>query len=173
MQPTGWLNFFGTEDESEVVEVLKERGSSSWEFKDGPADLGKVAYQHYNCPGTQVHALTGKETLFASPLAFHYAAREWWASKYGGPKSLEDFQHLRKRTHLAGRPDPQFILVSYGDGSEMSAEDVDDICRAVDESKVDWSWEKGDAVILDNQLWAHAREPYTGERSVMTAFGER
>jgi alpha-ketoglutarate-dependent taurine dioxygenase len=43
--------------------------------------------------------------------------------------------------------------------------------RAVyDQTKIRFSWEKNDLMLLDNMLFTHGRESFTGARKVLTGM---
>lgn len=60
--------------------------------------------------------------------------------------------------------------VTYGDGSEISVDDlmtVSEISRSVE---VAFPWEQGDVMVIDNILAMHGRKPFTGPRSIIVAM---
>jgi alpha-ketoglutarate-dependent taurine dioxygenase len=59
----------------------------------------------------------------------------------------------------------------YGDGQPIPDEVIEEIRRAYRAESISWPWQPGDAVLLDNMLVAHGREPYTGERRVVVSMG--
>jgi len=58
----------------------------------------------------------------------------------------------------------------YGDGKPIEVEVLDHIREAYNQEKIKFKWQKGDIMILDNILTAHAREPFKGERKVVVAM---
>jgi alpha-ketoglutarate-dependent taurine dioxygenase len=60
----------------------------------------------------------------------------------------------------------------YGDGSTISDDEMADVKEAYRATEVSSPWHAGEAVLLDNLLVAHGREPYRGERRVYVAMGE-
>ena len=60
----------------------------------------------------------------------------------------------------------------YGDGSVIADEDMRAVCALYDEFETDFPWQKGDVLMVDNILTAHARNPYAGERKLLVAMGE-
>lgn len=59
----------------------------------------------------------------------------------------------------------------YGDGSEIEEESLKAIRRAYEQERIEFSWQKGDVMILDNRLMAHSRNPFKGNRKVVVAMG--
>jgi len=60
----------------------------------------------------------------------------------------------------------------YGDGSPIEDSIMDEICASYRQLEVVFPWQKGDVLLLDNVLTAHARNPYMGERKILVAMGE-
>jgi alpha-ketoglutarate-dependent taurine dioxygenase len=60
----------------------------------------------------------------------------------------------------------------YGDGSLIEDSVIDEICALYRQLEVVFPWRKGDVLLLDNMLTAHARNPYVGERKILVAMGE-
>ncbi|QEV21850.1 non-ribosomal peptide synthetase [Streptomyces alboniger] len=60
----------------------------------------------------------------------------------------------------------------FGDGTEIPDEAMRDILRAYRELEVSFPWERGDVLLLDNILTAHARNPFRGERELLVAMGD-
>ena len=61
------------------------------------------------------------------------------------------------------REDPS-IAVTFGDGSRISADDLDEIVRLSKAYTYDLCWQDGDIALLDNNLCMHGRRPYSGQR---------
>ncbi|MCW8092488.1 TauD/TfdA family dioxygenase [Alteromonas sp. ASW11-130] len=57
----------------------------------------------------------------------------------------------------------------YGDGTQIEEDVLAELQGAYKSEAVDVQWEKGDLVILDNLLTAHARKSFKGKRSIMLA----
>ena len=47
-----------------------------------------------------------------------------------------------------------------------------EIGRVYEACAVRFAWQKGDVVMLDNMLVAHARDPFEGERKICVAMGQ-
>jgi hypothetical protein len=47
---------------------------------------------------------------------------------------------------------------------------MDSLREAYLAEKVVFPWQRGDVLMLDNMLTAHAREPYRGERRILTGM---
>lgn len=60
----------------------------------------------------------------------------------------------------------------YGDGGEIEAEVLDAVRAAYRAETVEFPWQRGDVLVLDNLLVAHGRTPYEGERRVLVGMAE-
>jgi alpha-ketoglutarate-dependent taurine dioxygenase len=58
----------------------------------------------------------------------------------------------------------------YGDGEPIEPEVIAHLQDAYRAVMVEFPWQKGDVVLLDNVLAVHARNSFTGARKVMTAM---
>lgn len=58
----------------------------------------------------------------------------------------------------------------YGDGTEISRSDIEEIKAAYEKATVKFAWEKGDVLFLDNMLTSHGRSPYRGERKIVVSM---
>ncbi|MEM7278990.1 MAG: TauD/TfdA family dioxygenase [Pseudomonadota bacterium] len=60
--------------------------------------------------------------------------------------------------------------ICFGDGSEISATDMQVAIDLGDQLSFDLAWESGDVVLIDNYLVMHGRRPFSGERRVLAAL---
>lgn len=57
--------------------------------------------------------------------------------------------------------------VMYDDGTPISQEDIEQIGEVYKQFTVYINWEPGDIAVIDNLMWAHAREPFVGARELL------
>ena len=62
--------------------------------------------------------------------------------------------------------------VYYGDGAPIEDSTVQTIIDTYWRNAVSFPWQKGDILMLDNMLIAHARLPYKGARKIVVAMGD-
>lgn len=60
----------------------------------------------------------------------------------------------------------------FGDGSEISYDEYQQIAKAYETEKVIFPWKQGDVLFLDNMLTAHGRSPYKGDRKIVVSIIE-
>jgi TfdA family taurine catabolism dioxygenase TauD len=60
----------------------------------------------------------------------------------------------------------------YGDGSPIEDSVMEHLREAYANEMVSFPWEKGDVIVVDNILTAHARAPFKGTRRTLVAMAE-
>ncbi|WP_144172979.1 non-ribosomal peptide synthetase [Pseudomonas sp. Kh13] len=146
-----WQDFFKTEERAEVERQCRETGMQ-WQWLD--ADNLRIA-QH--CPAIVAHPDTGELTFFNQVQLHHSACLE--------PEVRSNLINLFGLGNLPRN-------VYYGDGSVIEDEVMETIGAAYEDCAVRFAWQKGDMVMLDNMLVAHARDPFEGERKICVAMGQ-
>lgn len=58
----------------------------------------------------------------------------------------------------------------FGDGTEISEDEIEEIKNAYEKSTIKFPWEKGDVLFLDNMLASHGRNSYQGERKIIVSI---
>ena len=62
--------------------------------------------------------------------------------------------------------------VYFGDGSVIEDSIVDELREVYRKLAVNFPWQEGDILMLDNMLSAHGRNPYAGPRKILVTMGE-
>lgn len=62
--------------------------------------------------------------------------------------------------------------VYYGDGSAIEDSILDEVRGVLAENEIIFPWQAGDLLMLDNMLFAHGRQPFTGQRKVVVAMAQ-
>lgn len=99
-----------------------------------------------------VHPVTNEEVWFNHGLFFN--------------KYMLDEAILNSVTSFDDLPNDTF----FGDGTEISKEEIEEIRLAYKKATVEFPWEKGDVLFLDNMLFSHGRNPYKGERKIIVSI---
>jgi len=58
----------------------------------------------------------------------------------------------------------------YGDGNEISQKEMEEITAAYENSTIQFPWQKGDVLFLDNMRSSHGRNAYEGRRKVLVSL---
>jgi hypothetical protein len=59
----------------------------------------------------------------------------------------------------------------YGSGEPIDPAVIELLRKAYAAEAVRFDWQRGDLLLIDNILTAHARDPYEGFRKIVTAMG--
>ena len=87
--------------------------------------------------------------------------------------------HLHHVSYLKSTPewvhstDPDKVLpfdTTYGDGSSIEDEVLQEIRNAMWETTVGWQMSRGDLLLLDNMIAQHGRMSFTGERRLRVSM---
>jgi alpha-ketoglutarate-dependent taurine dioxygenase len=144
-----WSVVFQTNDKSEVEAYCKEN-DIEFEWLEGDT----LRTRQVN-PATAVHPRTGEKLWFNQAHLFH-------SSSMG----KEVAETLLASFGEANLPRNSY----YGDGSPIEPEVLETIRSAYEQTKVKFAWQKNDLLLLDNMLFTHGRESYTGPRKVLVGM---
>ncbi|OUM08463.1 syrP protein [Pseudomonas syringae] len=147
----GWQDFFGT-DRPEVVEARCREQGTAFEWLD--ADTLQI---HTRCPAVIRHPVTGQAAFFNQVQLHHPFCL--------GEEMREDLFDMFGEDRM-----PR--MVSYGDGTPVEDHVMALVGEAYEACAVRFQWQKGDLIMLDNMLVAHARDPYEEPRLIAVAMGE-
>ena len=103
------------------------------------------------------HPRTG-EQLFFNQVQLHHVS------------CLDDETRTALRQLFADEDLPRNVY--FGDGTPIPDEVIDRIGELYEELCVEFPWQKGDLIAVDNMLVAHARRPFSGPRKLLVAMGE-
>jgi alpha-ketoglutarate-dependent taurine dioxygenase len=141
-----WEEVFQTSDKIEVEEDCIKNGMDFKWISDTHLELS------WKKKAIWEHPVTGELVWFNHAMFFN---------KYSFSEDLLDFissdDELPNNTY-------------YGDGSEISKEEIENIKEAYQKAIVEFPWEKGDVLFLDNMLMSHGRNPYKGDRKIIVSI---
>ncbi|GLQ87661.1 syrP protein [Dyella flagellata] len=146
-----WREFFKTEDRAEVEARCRAAGTDFTWFEDGTLQTRTF------CHAIVRHPVTG-ERVFFNQVQLHH------------PSSLGTAMHDDLINIFGADRLPRNVL--YGDGMPIEDEVMGLISELYETCAVRFPWQRGDVVMLDNMLAAHARDPYTGPRKIVVAMGQ-
>jgi amino acid adenylation domain-containing protein len=146
-----WQDFFQTRDRA-VVEAYCRQAGIEWEWR--PNDGLRTVQVR---PAIAQHPKTGEWLFFNQILLHHLSCLE--------PAVQDSLLSLFGADNLPRQ-------VEYGDGTPMEAAVVDEIQAIYQQVTVQFPWQQGDILLLDNMLTAHSRAPFVGPRKIVVAMGE-
>lgn len=141
-----WQEVFQTTDRNEV-ETECSNNNIQWEWIDETNLVIK-----WNKKAIWEHPMTRELVWFNHALFFN---------KYMFDEEL--LKYINSDNEL---PSNTF----FGNGEEISKEEIEEIKVAYKKATVEFSWKKGDVIFLDNLLFSHGRNPYKGERKIIVSI---
>ena len=146
-----WQDFFHTTSKEEVERTCTEAGMAcEWTSGEG-------LRVRNNAPAVTTHPRTG-ERVFFNQVQLHHA-------RCLDPETRAALAQLFSEEELPRN-------VHFGDGTPIPDDVIDRIGEIYEELCVEFTWQAGDLVVLDNMLVAHARRPFTGSRKILVAMAE-
>ena len=145
-----WQDFYKTDDPAEVESKLTAAGFD-WRWLDR-----NTLQTRSRSPAVIVHPVTGERVLFNQIQLHHPSCLD--------PSVRRDLVEMVGSERLPRQ-------VYYGDGSPIDDATVSLLGRCYEQCAVRFDWRRGDVVLLDNMLVAHARDPFQGERKIVVAMG--
>ena len=147
-----WQRAFQTQDRN-LVEAFCRAQQIHYEWKaDGQLRTRQVA-QAVAC-----HPGTGELVWFNQAHLWHVSCHEAWHGAHWQELLPQEIDLPRN--------------VYYGDGSRLEPEALQEIRAVLNACQVQFAWQKGDLLMLDNMLTLHGRLPYAGPRKVLMAMAE-
>jgi alpha-ketoglutarate-dependent taurine dioxygenase len=144
-----WEVVFQTSDRAEVAAYCEAHGIEH-EWLD--ANTLRTAQTNQ---GTARHPVTGERVFFNQAHLFHVSAL--------GTEVATSLVNLFGRDRLPRN-------AYFGDGGEIAHDDLDRVRRAFAGAAVDFAWQPGDVLLLDNMQAAHGRRPFRGPRRVLASL---
>lgn len=146
-----WQIVFQTENQAEVEKKFQQN-TIKFEWKSGNR-LRTFSVR----PSVIKHPQTGEFSWFNQAQHWH-------------PACLDSV--TRESLFTSFKPEDLPRNCYYGDGTPIEDSIMEEICDVYQQLEVAFPWQKGDVLLLDNILVAHARNPFVGERKLLVAMGE-
>lgn len=150
-----WQDVFQTSEKKEVEQYC-EQNNIQYHWHE-PVSDGLELSTHQICQATLKHPITLENVWFNQAHLFHISSLD-----------EDDRETLLSMVNKDTLP----RNVYYGDGNELNVEDLQHILKAYESEKIVFQWKRGDVMILDNMLMAHARNAFSGERKIAVAMGD-
>lgn len=144
-----WQQVFNTDDRAQVEHYCTQQGIQ-WEWKSD----GELRTQQ-RCQAAITHPKTGEWVWFNQAHLFHISAVE--ANVRAALINAVGEQNLPRNVY-------------FGDGAPIPDAMLDVIRDVYRQTAIAFPWHAGDVLMLDNQLAAHGRNPFTGDRKVIVAM---
>jgi alpha-ketoglutarate-dependent taurine dioxygenase len=145
-----WQDFFKTEDRAEVEQACAEGGMTCEWTDNGGLRISQTG------PAVITHPRTGEKVWF-NQIQLHH------------PSALDDETRASLEQLVSRNDMPRNVRL--GDGSEISDETMNKIGDLYEELCVEFPWDAGDMIVVDNMIVQHARRPFEGERKILVAMG--
>jgi alpha-ketoglutarate-dependent taurine dioxygenase len=146
-----WQTVFNTAERS-AVEAYCREANIAFEWKD---DNELRTWQV--CQAIAVHPHTGELVWFNQAHLFHISNLE--------PRVRDALLAVVKEGDLPRN-------AYYGDGTPIESAVLDEIRAVYTSLTIEFPWQAGDVLMVDNMLVAHGRTPYKGERKILVAMAE-
>lgn len=130
-----WQDAFGFSEWRQLQDYCREKDWQLLRRDDGSVQLS------YPEVGFEYDPVTGSNLLFTSMARLGRAFDDW--------PPYNDLPNDQRPYHL-----------SYADGTEFSAADLDALSQAHARYSIPIEWQPGDIAVLDNISWPHARPPF-------------
>jgi alpha-ketoglutarate-dependent taurine dioxygenase len=146
-----WRVVFRTDDHREVERLCRE---NCMDFEWLPGDRLRTRCVR---PAVIRHPQTGDLSWFNQVQHWHISC-------------LDEATRVAIAETFAPADVPRTCC--FGDGNPIADEAMATILAAYESIEVSFPWRRGDVMLLDNVLVAHARNPYRGERRLLVALGD-
>jgi alpha-ketoglutarate-dependent taurine dioxygenase len=144
-----WQEAFQTEDRAEVERYCRAAGIACEWVSGEQLRTSQVR------PAIRTHPVTGERTWFNHALFFHITSM---------PAGIDLLAAV-------GEEDLPYQTY-YGDGRPIEDEVLSELRAAYAAHTTSFPWQRADVLVVENMLTAHAREPFSGPRRILTAMAD-
>lgn len=146
-----WETAFQTSSREEVEQYCREAGISC-EWRSG----GRLRTRAVR-PAIARHPHTGDHLWFNQATLFHISTLE---------------ASVRELLLASFAEEDLPLNAYYGDGSPIEPDVVEALRVAHQRETIEFPWQQGDILMLDNMLTAHGRAPFVGPRKIVVGMSE-
>jgi alpha-ketoglutarate-dependent taurine dioxygenase len=144
-----WQTVFGTDDGEQLARMCREQAIVHTWIEPELLRTEQV------CEAVQPHRGIGSEVFFNQAHLFHVSRL--------GKEAAESLVEIFGEAYL---PRNSY----FGDGACIPEDFIRTIKEAFQTSAVEFDWEQGDVLLLDNLQVAHGRRAFDGKRRVLAAL---
>lgn len=144
-----WHQVFQTEDKVEVESYCRQNDIGFEWLEDNRLRTWQVN------EATQQHPITGDKVWFNQAHLFHISALK---------------EELRNNMVSAVGVENVPRNAYFGDGSEIPVDILKHIGQLYEKQQFSFTWQKQDLMLLDNMLYTHGRNPFSGERQILVGM---
>lgn len=155
LQPShkSWRDVFETDDPATVEELC---GKHDFAF-EWHADRNWIRISQTR-PAAMQHPETQEWVWFSQAHLYDF-----------NPRLLGLWRWVSAKLFYA-RPHTRLHEIFHADGSRVTRADLYHILDVLDANTVQFPWQKGDVLMLDNVLSMHGRATFTGKRRILAAL---
>lgn len=146
-----WRDFYKTDERAVVEAVCREQGVEFEWLANGGLQTRTP------CPAVIRHPYTGEKSFFNQVQLHHDYCLQ--------ADVRRDLLGIVGAGHMPRQ-------VYFGDGTPIDDAVMEQLGQLYEACAVRFDWRRGDVVMLDNMLVAHARDPFEGPRRIVVAMGE-
>ncbi len=145
-----WQDFYKTHNKKEVEDkIISSGGDFEW-MPDG------VLFTKRHAHAIHKHPISNEKVFFNQIMLHH-------------PYFLK--AEVRNVLMSLCGEDNMPRTVKFGDGTPINNNSLQHLLDLYDQESVAFKWQKGDLLICDNMLVAHARNSFEGERKIIVGLG--
>ena len=161
--PKSWPQMFDTTDRAVVDAACEKQGIEATWKADGGVRLKSV------CPAIVNHPKTKRPLWFNQAHVYHpsFAEELWRIGLRGMAIGAAALEFAARRFPDAGLYPHR---TCFGDGSTICRRTMHIIRDAIWQETRQFSWQRGDMLLIDNLQLAHGRTPFRGRRSVLASL---
>jgi alpha-ketoglutarate-dependent taurine dioxygenase len=144
-----WTEVFQTEDRT-AVEEFCDANHLHYEWLDGDRLRTRQINQ-----ASAVHPVTGARVWFNQAHLFHISSL--------APEIRDQLLSVLSESELPRN-------TYYGDGAPIEVDTLRQIREVYARNRFSFEWQRNDLLLLDNMLYSHGREPYSGNRQILVGM---
>lgn len=144
-----WTEVFQTSNKADVESFCTENQLSYEWLSESHLRTRQVNQ------ASAVHPVSGENVWFNQAHLFHVTNLE--------PEVRDSLLGSMKEEHLPRN-------TYYGDGSPLEPDVLQSIREIYEQHQIRFEWQRNDLLLLDNMLYSHGRDPYSGNRQVLVGM---